>query len=94
MVFMSQFRAIVTGRVQGVCFRAETVATARKLGLSGYAKNLPDGTVEVVASGDEKALHDLEAYIHEGPTLARVDRVDADWTDQTPTGGGFNIRYG
>ncbi len=90
---MSQFRAIVHGRVQGVCFRAETVSTGRSLGLKGYARNLPDGTVEVVAGGEEGPLKGLLDFIHHGPTLARVERVDIDWEDLTPTAAGFEVRY-
>jgi len=90
---MGQFKAIVHGRVQGVCFRAETIATARQLGLRGFARNLPDGTVEVVAAGEESALRQLLEFIHRGPEIARVDRVSATWGDTTPIGAGFQIRY-
>ena len=90
---MKQLRAIVTGRVQGVCFRAETVSVARQLGLSGFARNLPDGKVEVVATGSQKALQELLDFIHRGPMLARVDGVAADWNDDTPIRNGFQIRY-
>ncbi len=90
---MGQFKAIVYGRVQGVCFRAETAATGRRLGLRGYARNLSDGSVEVVAAGDEAALHRLMQFIHRGPEIARVDRVAANWDDATPLGSSFEIRY-
>ncbi len=90
---MSQFKATVHGRVQGVCFRAETVAAGRRLGLSGYARNVPDGTVEVAARGEEPDLKRLLEFIGQGPELARVDRVDVDWDDATPLGEGFHVRY-
>jgi acylphosphatase len=89
---MSQFRAVVRGRVQGVCYRAETVSAARQLGLRGYARNLPDGSVEVVAAGERDALESLLAFLHEGPTLAHVERVEIDWEDATPPGEEFRIR--
>jgi acylphosphatase len=89
---MTQIRAIVHGRVQGVCFRAETVATGRRLGLTGYARNLTDGTVEVIAAGNQAALKSLVDFLHEGPTLADVTRVDIDWEDGTPVADRFDIR--
>lgn len=90
---MKQFRAIVTGRVQGVCYRAETVAAARALGCRGYARNLPDGRVEVVAAGDSDALDKLLRFLHHGPPLARVTSVEVDWSDTTAIGPKFEIRW-
>jgi len=90
---MPQFRALVSGRVQGVCFRAETVSAARRLGLRGFARNLPDGRVEVVAEGPDPALEELRRYLHHGPSLARVDRVEIDADDRTPPGRTFEVRY-
>lgn len=66
---------IITGRVQGVFFRASTRAQARNLDVAGYARNLPDGSVEVLASGDAGALETLEQWLRHGPPQARVDRV-------------------
>jgi acylphosphatase len=60
--------------------------------LSGYARNLPQGTVEVVAAGPEGPLKSLLDFLNYGPTLARVDQVEVDWTDRTPLGEGFQIR--
>ena len=65
----------VRGRVQGVAFRAHTREQARRLGLTGYAKNLPDGSVEVLACGDAAALDELERWLRQGPPAARVDEV-------------------
>ena len=90
---MAQFKAIVTGRVQGVCFRAETVAVARRLGLRGHARNLSDGAVEVVAAGAEGPLGQLLEFLHRGPEIARVASVAADWSDTTPVGSGFEVRF-
>ena len=71
-------RWCVSGRVQGVFFRASTQEEARRLGLTGYARNQPDGSVEVVAVGSPAALDQLEEWLAEGPRMARVDRVEAE----------------
>ncbi|MEA3410945.1 MAG: acylphosphatase [Pseudomonadota bacterium] len=68
-------RCRVTGRVQGVFFRASTVDRARGLGLSGYARNLADGSVEIHACGRTDAVEALRAWLWEGPRHARVDAV-------------------
>ena len=61
-----QFRAVVRGRVQGVYYRASTVDEAQALGLAGYARNLADGSVEVVARGPRLRLDQLIDYLHRG----------------------------
>lgn len=68
-------RFTVTGRVQGVFFRASTRERALQLGLAGYAKNCSDGSVEVVASGDQRALDAFDAWLHHGPPAAKVEQV-------------------
>jgi acylphosphatase len=68
-------RFIVSGRVQGVWFRASTRQQAQRLGLSGRAVNLPDGRVEVVACGDATALDQLARWLWRGPELAKVEHV-------------------
>jgi acylphosphatase len=73
---MPTVRFIVSGRVQGVFFRASTRIEALRLGVSGHAKNLDDGRVEVVASGNAEALDSLERWLRVGPPSARVDCVD------------------
>jgi acylphosphatase len=73
---MASFRFLVAGRVQGVFFRASTAQRARELGLAGVARNLDDGRVEVIASGDAEALAALHAWLHQGPPAARVDDVE------------------
>ncbi|HET6913299.1 MAG TPA: acylphosphatase [Rhodanobacteraceae bacterium] len=72
---MACARFIVRGRVQGVFFRASTREQALKLGVSGYAKNLADGNVEVLASGSPEALDSLQKWLHMGPPSARVENV-------------------
>ena len=71
---MSAARFIVSGRVQGVWFRASTREQALALGLRGFARNLPDGRVEVLAAGDDAALDRLAAWLRQGPPLARGRR--------------------
>jgi acylphosphatase len=66
----------VIGRVQGVFFRAATREQAERLGVTGRARNLADGSVEVVACGDAAALDALERWLQVGPPLARVSRVE------------------
>lgn len=66
----------VYGRVQGVGFRAFVQRHARSLGLVGYARNMPDGSVEVLAEGSEASLEILLRRLKEGPRMARVSRVE------------------
>lgn len=70
---MACARFIVTGKVQGVFFRASTRDEARRLSVAGHAKNLADGSVEVVACGEAAALAELERWLQHGPPSARVD---------------------
>ena len=72
---MPAVRFHVSGRVQGVSFRYYTQQQARALGLAGYARNLPDGRVEVLAIGDDAALEQLARWLAHGPSLARVAEV-------------------
>lgn len=74
-------RYIVTGRVQGVFFRATTAAEAERLGLKGWAKNLPDGRVEVVVAGPADALAELSEWLWSGSPGARVDSVEVEAFD-------------
>jgi acylphosphatase len=73
---MASARFLVSGLVQGVFFRASTRTRAQELGLHGYAMNLADGRVEVVASGSDDALDQLAAWLRHGPPSARVDGVE------------------
>jgi len=69
-------RCHVSGRVQGVWFRASTQVQAQRLGIRGYARNLRDGRVEVLACGEEQALAKLKAWLWQGPSGAQVDKVE------------------
>lgn len=85
---MAAARFLVSGKVQGVFFRASTRERAFDLGLSGRATNLADGRVEVIAQGDATALDALEAWLRQGPPAAHVESVVRDaWTG--PVNDGF-----
>ena len=72
---MAAARFIVTGHVQGVFYRASTRTRATRLGLDGYARNLADGTVEVLAGGADADLDALQRWLQQGPPAARVESV-------------------
>ena len=88
-----QLYVLITGRVQGVGFRNFTQRNARQLGVNGYAKNLPNGKVEVVAEGDKSQLDALVALLREGPRYARVDSLEVDERPVTGEYATFGIRY-
>jgi len=73
--------AFVTGKVQGVWFRQSTKEQALKQGVTGWAKNLNDGRVEVLLCGDADAVTKVQGWLREGPELARVDNVIAEELD-------------
>ena len=74
-------RCCVSGKVQGVFFRASTRDKARSLGIVGHAKNLPDGRVEVIACGEEQEINELIAWLREGPRMARVESLQIEDID-------------
>lgn len=88
---MRQFY-VVSGHVQGVGFRRFVQRKARDLGLSGYAANLPDGRVEVLADGDAAALGHLERWLQRGPPLARVTNVQVQPAPEGEPPVGFTAR--
>lgn len=80
-------RCIVSGKVQGVWYRASAQRQAQRLGVTGVARNLADGSVEVIACGDEAAVAALVAWCRRGPERARVDAVAVDdWDGPVPSG--------
>ena len=88
-----QLFVLISGKVQGVGFRNFTQMNARQLGINGYAKNLPNGQVEVVAEGDKSQLDALIALLNRGPRFARVDSLDVDERPFTGEYKTFGIRY-
>ena len=90
---MERIHVWVSGKVQGVWYRATTVEEARKLGLTGWVRNLLDGRVEIVAEGPRGSLERLIAWCHEGPPLAVVDEVKVVWEPYTGEFANFSIAY-
>jgi acylphosphatase len=70
---------VLSGRVQGVAFRAYTVDEARRLGVHGWVRNLADGRVEAEAEGERAAVEALVAFCRRGPPAAKVERADVTW---------------
>lgn len=85
-------QCIVHGTVQGVAYRAWTADQASSLGLSGWVRNVADGTVEVLAQGDENALHELKTRLLTGSPLSRVSDLKTQWLDYDKSFEGFQIR--
>ena len=83
----------VTGRVQGVFFRQSAREQAERLGLSGWVRNLPDGSVEALFEGERPLVEQAVAWCRQGPPRARVDEVVVMWLDGPTETGGFAIRY-
>lgn len=87
MSAQSQWRFVVSGRVQGVAFRVNTRMQALKLGLRGHARNLADGRVEVLVAGDAASLAALGRWLTVGPALARVSALEQEeWAAEVPHG--------
>ena len=90
-----QLHYIITGRVQGVMFRDFVQRKAQNLNISGTVKNQPDGSVEVVAQGEEKNLHKLLELLHKGPMITRiinrVDNIKAEWSQPIESFYDFKI---
>lgn len=88
---MQAARFHVSGRVQGVSYRAATRAQAQRLGLRGHARNLADGRVEVLAVGAPQALEELARWLRQGPPLARVAEVVREDLAVAPDCEGFVV---
>ncbi len=88
-----QVQVIISGRVQGVWFRANTKQKAEQLGINGWVKNIADGKVAALFEGDEKHVQEMIEWCHHGPPLAKVENIEV--KKQSPTNGfeGFSVRY-
>lgn len=84
---------IVAGVVQGVFYRAHTEDMARKLGLTGWVRNLPDGSVEVIAEGEESALEEFTKWCRRGPPSAIVSEVKTNFSKPTGEFNSFKIKF-
>lgn len=91
---LKRIQMVVRGRVQGVFFRASAQREARQLGLSGWVKNRNDGSVELVAEGEEDQVKDFLSWAQHGPTTARVDKVETRWRSYTGEFSDFRIAGG
>jgi acylphosphatase len=90
---MKRVHVYISGRVQGVFFRAETERTARSFNLNGWVRNMEDGRVEALFEGDDPGVDKMVIWCHNGPPHARVDRVTV---EEQPAAGnlhGFKILY-
>ena len=86
-----QVRILVSGRVQGVFFRASAREEAKRRQINGFARNLPNGGVEIVGEGEEKDLKEMIAWCHKGPGGAAVEEVEIEWTEAAHKFNGFWI---
>jgi len=84
-------RILITGLVQGVFFRREMTDLARRLGIYGWVRNLPDGKVEALAEGERARLDELIRFCHVGPRGAVVRKVEVEWSDYSGEFRGFRI---
>jgi acylphosphatase len=88
---LTRAHLLVSGKVQGVFYRAKTKETARRLGINGWVRNLPDGQVEAVFEGPKEAIAALIDWCHEGPAAAEVTQVAVEYGE--PEGlQGFEVR--
>ena len=88
---MFQARLIISGKVQGVFYRASCQEVAQRLGLTGWVKNLLDGNVEVLAQGEKEKIEKLIEWCKKGSDGARVDDVEIKWNDVINNFEGFVI---
>jgi acylphosphatase len=86
-------RVIIKGRVQGVFFRMETKRAAERLGVSGWVRNLRDGTVEALFEGKKADVDAVLRWCETGPPLSSVSHVDASWGEYTGNHGGFEVTF-
>ena len=90
---MIEMLCVVNGRVQGVAFRAYVQEAATELAVVGYVRNLPDGSVEVVAQGEPDTLKALVEYLHEGSLMAVVENVAVEWRSASKTFAEFSVLH-
>ncbi len=88
-----RFRATVRGRVQGVSFRYYTLRMAEELGVFGFVRNRWDGTVEVVAEGEEVPARRLLQWLYTGPRWASVENVEVEWEEPGGELERFEVRF-
>ncbi|PID84730.1 MAG: acylphosphatase [Chloroflexi bacterium] len=89
----NRIEAQIYGKVQGVSFRHYTQKKASHLNLTGWVANVSDGSVRVVAEGEEDKLKQLIIFLHIGSPFAQVDQVDVSWTPATGHFHQFSVRW-
>ena len=90
---MREIECKIIGKVQGIFFRDFVQEKARDLGVYGFVENLEDRTVHVVAQGEDETLKKLIEYLHKGPILAQVSKVEVVWRDVKEIFKDFQIIY-
>ena len=90
---VKEIRILIYGDVHGVGFRYHTQEMAQPLGLSGYVKNLPDGSLEIVAQGKKENLEKLITWAGTGPRFAKVERIETEWRNPSEPLKTFEIKY-
>ncbi len=83
----------IYGLVQGVFFRSTMKQVANRLGVTGWVRNLPDGSVEAVVEGPENKVREIIRWAYRGPPLARVEKVDVEWQEYRGEFRDFRIKY-
>jgi acylphosphatase len=90
---MTRVKLVIRGRVQGVFFRQSTKEMAERLGLTGWAKNCPDGSVAAVFEGEKQSVEAAITWCRQGPPAARVSDLEVDWQEFREEFSDFSIRY-
>jgi acylphosphatase len=91
-VALARAHVVVRGLVQGVFFRQSTADEARRLGVRGWVRNAPDGSVEAEVEGERAQIEALAAWCRRGPPAAEVDEVDVRWSAHRGDLGPFAVR--
>jgi len=84
---------IISGRVQGIFFRANTQQKAEQLGIKGWVRNTSDGKVEAVFVGDKQKVDEIIKWCHQGPSMAEVENVEIEEKESTDEYSDFTIKY-
>jgi acylphosphatase len=92
-MLMIEMHAVISGKVQGVAYRTYAQEAATNLGLVGYVRNDPDGTVLVVAQGILDVLKEFVEFLNEGSLLSKVEGVAVDWRSVSAVYGEFSVMH-
>jgi acylphosphatase len=93
MAEKARAQVLISGRVQGVFFRAHTRDEARARGLKGWVRNLPDGRVAALFEGDKAVIDTMLTWCHQGPPYAHVDEVQVNWQPYVGDQEDFRVVY-